>query len=345
MNQKTTYFLSYFLGRTFFLGFGFSLILSMVAKDAWISFILGTLLGIIIIYFLSLIKEKMQNRTLKEYAAQNKIVACFLTLLFLLFNIVIMNQILFILETFASSFFLIESPPFYILIPVFFIIIRINKYPETLGRIAEILMPISLLMTLFSLVILTPSSNFTNFLPIMTHSSKDMILSTLFFAVYSSAPFLLLLDTPLEKPKLILPYLIPTITIILTGVLIIGVLGNNLIQIYRYPEYMLLKKIKVFAFLEKIENIVSVTWVFDTIMTLSLCEKNVQNLLPKKEKKSLLIIILGLLYFSVIYLGKIYAIELQIYHILPMILGAISIILLTTLFLYQKKNKKKSKTT
>ena len=46
----------------------------------------------------------------------------------------------------------------------------------------------------------------------------------------------------MNNNKLIRKYLFSTATIILIGILIIAVLGPNLIQIYRYPEYMILKK-------------------------------------------------------------------------------------------------------
>ena len=61
-----------------------------------------------------------------------------------------------------------------------------------------------------------------------------------------------------------------------------GILGANLVDIYRYPEYMTLKKIKLFNFVEKVENIVSITWIFDLFITLAVSGNNMKELLPKK---------------------------------------------------------------
>ena len=115
--------------------------------------------------------------------------------------------------------------------------------------------------------------------------------------------------------KLIRKYLFGTISIILIGILIIAVLGPNLIQIYRFPEYMILKKIKVFQFLEKIENIISITWILDVFMTLAMIGQNIKMTLPKKWNNILFLSFLVMIFFFVIYLGEIYFIEIQVYAI------------------------------
>ncbi len=342
MSKRKIYSLSYFLGRSFFLGFGYSVILYSTNKDSWICFLLGTMLGIILIYGISKIKEQMKDLTLKEYLKEKKVLKYIILSIFFLFNIYILSQLFFILETFASSFFLINSPTAFILLPLFFLIYRITRKSwSTVGRIAEIFMPVSLTIVIFSMIILIPYGTTDKFLPIMTQSTIDMIKTTLFFAFYTSSPFLLLLNAPMEDNKLIRKYLLSTGTIIIIGVLIIAVLGPNLIQIYRYPEYMILKKIKVFQFLEKVENIVSITWILDVFMTLAISANNVKIILPEKKKNIFFFIVLVLLYFLVIYLGEIYYLELEMYTFLPLVLGGFEIILILLLLYYHLRTRKK----
>ena len=344
MSKRKMYALSYFLSRSFFLGFGYSVILSITNKDSWICFLLGTLIGICFIYAISKIKEKMLNLTMKEYLQNHKILKYIILILFFCFNIFMMSQLLFILETFASSFFLINSPTFFILLPILFLIYRITiKGWSTIGRIAEIFMPISLIIVILSIAILTPYGTTDKFLPIMTQNTFQMIRSTFMVAFYTTAPFLLLLNVPMQDHKLIRKYLFGTITIILIGILIIAVLGPNLIQIYRYPEYMILKKIKVFQFLEKIENIISITWILDVFMTLSIIAYNLRLTLPKKRNSFYFLAILAILFFFVIYLGEIYFIELQVYTVLPMILGGFEIILILLFLIHKIRIKKEAK--
>lgn len=342
MSKRKTYSLSYFLGRAFFLGSGYSLILATTDKDSWICMLLGTILGVIFVYGISKIKEHMEKENLKDYLNHNKFLKGIILLLFFLFNLFIMIEILFILETFASSFFLIRSPSYFILLPVIYLIYRITKKGwNTIGRVGELLMPISLVIIIITFMILVPYGKIDNFLPVMTSETKDLICYTLFYAFYSSAPFLLLLNAPMKDTKIPRKYLFSSITILLKGALIIAVLGPNLIQIYRYPEYMILKKIQVFNFLEKIENIISITWIIDLFMILSMSVQNIKETIPKKKNKLVLISLLFLIYFVVIYLGKVYQIELQVYYILPIILGVFEVVLILHLFLYRLVSKKK----
>ena len=343
MSKRKIYSLSFFLGRAFFLGFGYSVILSITNKDSWICFLLGTILGILLIYGISKIKKQFPEDEIKNYLKKNKILKYIILTIFFLFNFFIMSQLLFILETFAASFFLIHSPSYFILIPIVYLTYRITiKGWNTIGRIAEIFMPISLCIIIFSILALIPNCTIDKFLPIMTQSTTDMIKSTLFVTFYTSAPFLLLLNAPMEDTKLVRKYLLSTGTIILIVFVIIAVLGPNLIQIYRYPEYMILKKIKIFEFLEKIENIVSITWILDVFLTIAMSAHNIRLTIPKKKNNLIFISILTLLFFIVIYLGKIYFIELELYNYLPMILGAFEIILIILFFLYHLITRKKN---
>ena len=287
----------------------------------------------------------MNHLTLKEHLVKSKFWKFLILTIFFLFNVFIMSQLLFILETFASSFFLIHSPKFFILIPIIFLIYRITvKSWNTIGRISEIFMPLSVVIVISSILFLTTYGQLDNFKPLFTESTTDFIKSTLYFASFSSAPFLLLLNAPLKESKLVKNYILTTLSIILIGTLIIAVLGPNLIQIYRFPEYMILKKIKIFEFLEKIENIISITWILDVFMTLAISANNIRQTLPKKANTATFLITLLALYLFVIYLGEIYFIELQVYFILPIILGIFQILILLLLFIYQITHKTKTQT-
>ncbi len=343
MSKRKTLSMCYFLGRAFFLGFGFSVLLNISNKDSWICFLCGSILGLLFVYALSKIKENMKSLTLKDHLGKSKLFKIIILTIFFLFNVFIMSQLLFILETFASSFFLIHSPKFFILIPIVFLIYRITiKSWSTIGRISEIFMPLSLVIVIFSIIFLTTYGQIENFKPLFTESTFDFIKSTLYYASFSSAPFLLLLNAPLKDTKLVKGYILSTLSILLIGTLIIAVLGPNLIQIYRFPEYMILKKIKIFVFLEKIENIISITWILDVFMTLAISANNIRHTLPKKANAITFSSILLILYFFVIYLGEIYHIELQIYFILPIILGVFQIVILLLLWIYQITHKTKT---
>ncbi len=141
----------------------------------------------------------------------------------------------------------------------------------------------------------------------------------------------------MQKNKLAGKFIFSTITVILMCIYIIGVLGPNLIEIYRYPEYMVLKKIKIFNFIEKVENIISIAWLFDLFMALGISGENIKECLPKKHRNITFFLILIILYFGAILSGIYYHEELMLYHILPIVLGIFEFIMLFLLMLIPKK--------
>jgi len=339
INNRKVFSMSYFLGRIFFVGFGFSLLRKLVGIDSWIAATLGTILGGGIIYLYSILRQKV-NGNLKDVKA-NPLIKWSLIIVFFLFNIFVFSQIFFIFQTFASSFFLIKSPIYFISLPVPFIIYRICKKGfSTISKIAEILMPLSILLFLFSFLGLLKYFNIDYFKPVLMTPLPTVLQGTLYFTAYSSSSFFLLLNVPMEKQKLTCKYFFSSITVVLLCTYIIGVLGPNLIQIYRYPEYMMLKKIKIFNFLEKVENILSLTWLFDLFIAMSIAGNNIKESLPKKKQNVLFFGILILLYISVLISGIYYQEELLLYHILPIVLGIFEVIMLLLLLLLPKKKNR-----
>ena len=338
MNNLKTFSLSYFLGRAFFLGFGFSLLAKLLDKDAWIACLLGMLFGSMIIFLFQTAKDKLKG----NFNDTKSWTKWPLKILFFLFNLFIYSQIVFIFQTFASSFFLIKSPVFFIVLPIPFIIYRICKSGfTTIAKVAEVLMPISLFLFLFGILGLTQNFKLDYFTPVLTHSPQDILSGSLFFAFYSTAPFLLMLNIPTEKNKFVFKYLMTCLSILLLCFFIIGILGPNLMQVYRYPEYMTLKKLRVFNFIEKVENIISIAWLFDSFVTLSVTGNNLKLSLPKKHQNIYFIILLVILYGWSILSSIYYQEGLIVYHVLPIILGVFEVFLLALLLIPKWKKSPK----
>lgn len=334
MNKKPLFAISFFLGGTFFLGYGYSLLMGMVGKDAWISLLIGVFLGIGVIYLLEQIKKKEQSG-IEKYKMMNRII-------FFFFNLFLFGQILFIFQTFASSFFLIKSANWFITLPIPFIIYKIAKSGfSTIGKISEILVPIALFLLVFAFVGLFEHFKLDSFTPIFTSSIDKILQGALLVMTYSTMPYFLLLKVNLKTPKLIKGYLASELAVILIAIFIIAVLGPNLIGIYRYPEYMILKEIKLFDFIEKVENIVCVAWLFNLFVFLSLSGYNLKECLPKKKNNLYFIVLLGIMYIVAILESYFYPQELALYHILPYVFLGIEILLILTSFLsYRKKRLK-----
>ncbi len=334
MTKRMTFAYVYFLTRVFFIGFGFSFLFNIAGKDAWISFIIGNIISLFLVWYIAKIKEKYQvNCFLKEKGN------LFLKILIGLFAIIVGIEILFIFQTLASNFFLVKSPHWFILLPALLLIFRICKKSfTTIGRVGSILMYISLFMVIIALITLTGYVETKNYLPIFTTDIFHLLQASIYYVAYSTAPLIFMIlipDTDNHLPKY---YFLANLTIIIMGTLIIGILGPDLINIYRYPEYMILKVIKILNFIEKVENVFAIATLFDLFMVLSISMNSIKEKLPLKGQNIWFSLILLFVFSLSIFLGIYYSLALQIYYYLPIIL-LIFVILILIIFTIKLKRK------
>ena len=76
-----------------------------------------------------------------------------------------------------------------------------------------------------------------------------------------------------------------------TVVGIIGNMGIDLSIIYQYPEYAVLKRINLFNFLDRIENILSMQRIIKMFMMLCIFTYFISSTLDKSNNKKYIIII------------------------------------------------------
>lgn len=346
ITKKQKLSVMYFLSRALFLGVGFSLIFDKVGKDAWISVILGTLLGLIVVYPISKILKYKKDKSLSEVLKEMKFIGLFIRIIFIAFLIFLLYECIVIMQTLTTSFFLINTPPIIVGISgAFLAILTIKENDTTLFKVGESLVVIAIITVLIIFSILLSYSELEAFLPVFTVSYKDIIKGALYYAAFSTGPLLLTLDFKDDGKNIISCYLVSSLALLFICFLIIGVLGPELIKIYRFPEYMVLKRIKLLDFIEKIENIISIIWILDAFMILATTTQTLKNLLPKKGGKILSSIILIIVTIVTgIYFGGNYVLDLKIYYYVPIILGiAIALILIPififSLFKYKKRIK------
>ena len=256
--------LSFFLTRSLFFGLGITKIFHLSKNDAWISGIIGTLIGLGIISLIYYLKK--DNSNFSQFLKHGfwGSIAKILVLLLASFCI---HDVFLSLTTMTSSFLLPQTPSIIIAIAVLLTIIYGNyKGVASFAKVAEILLPISLVIFAFKVGSSLIITDYNNFLPFLYGHKLGIIKASIVYALLSTVPSLLLVNV--DKVKLnykdfILGYLIGSGTIILTLISVNGVLGPTLANILRFPEYMTLKKLRIYNFIENIENILAFTWLFD----------------------------------------------------------------------------------
>ncbi len=240
--MKEKPFIIYFLTQSLFLGFGISILFSISSKDCYIGALLGLLIGFVIIYLYSKFLELKKKRNLKEILKQNKILGIFVYLLLIIASYILLIYSLVIYKVFVASFMLIKTPEILLLIPiVIFGTYGAFKGLTVINRVAESLIPIALGLAAFAFLGVVGLFDTTNFLPILTTTPSNFFKTAITFAGISTFPNILTIHYQ-EKPKYMLTtYSLTCLLIIATIIYVNGILGEEIVHIYRFPEYMVLK--------------------------------------------------------------------------------------------------------
>jgi len=333
--------LTYFIARSSMFGIGFFLIFQNAGKDAWISVLLGTLLGIIVLYLYNLIKKYLNNESL-EQTLKKSFVGKIYNILFIIFYLYLMTIVFILLPLFVNSFYLTTTPKIIINIPFILLAIYITfKGKEVIENLSTFLCVFSLLIILFFGISLTGYCDFSNLLPILTNGTNNIIKCSFIYAAITSIPQIITINYSNDYKTTIKNYLISSLTIFIIVFFTIIALGEPLLKIYSFPEYTVLRQIKILNFIENIENISAFIWYFDLFIMLSVITTNLKDTLPKKYNLIYFyILIFTILLFTSFVIDKNYIYILQIIYIHPIILAIFFIIFISLLFYLKFKNKK-----
>lgn len=342
ITNKQKLYLCYFLTRASFLGVGYSYILKRSSKDAWLTTILGLIIGYFIVLTFKKILDYKEGKNLNEIFG-HKLSDYILKLFIIIFALYIIFQLHFILQTFLTSFFLILTPPWFIVFPFLLILCFIvTKGIKNIAKVSESLFWISVIFPIIIFMVLYSNIDFKHFLPIYTLKTTNLLYSSFIFATLTSVPNIFLLNIKNNGKNITKMYMYSAFSIILMFTLIIGVFGPALATSYRYPEYMILKRIKALGFIEKVENIISIVWLLDGFFLVSMAARCIYDLLPKKynNKIGVLLVIL-IFYLTSFFVGKNYILRLKLYYITPLIY-IISFILIGIPLLFKAKKLSKN---
>lgn len=329
--------LAYFLSRSLFLGGGISLLFLNASKDAYLAIILGTLLGIGVIYLISLVSNKI-NKPLNEYLKEKSIFNILIKLIFIIYIIFLIFILLTILATFLYSYFLIFTPSLISCLPFIFLATFLNsKSIKNISYIAGVLLILSLVLVFLKTILLANEFDFSNLLPIMSVKPQKLFISSLLFAILSTAPFITIIDEQITFKENIKYYLISILTIFIVVLTITIVLGE-MVNIYSYPEYSVLRKISLFKFIENIENFVCAGWFFDIFISLSICSLKLKKIINVKSSFIPFIITLIVLFIVNDFVANNFYNSMAIYKTFPIILAIFMITIIILLLIKKKKD-------
>ena len=258
--------LTNFFSKALFLGIGISKVLIDAKESAIFSIILGTIFGTIILFILNKLSFYKCNGIRK------------LIMFIIIYILLVIGLTEF--TTLISSIYLIDIKKYILMLPTLAVILYMNsKSIEVHYKVSSMLYSVSFTIFIVSFFSLAPKIDYLNLLPLFNVSLKKILFTSLEFTLFSVVPNILLGGLDIKKDnKIIKRYLMSNLLLSLVILLTQGILSIELVRMFKFPEYIVLKKISLLDFINNVENIISFIWIFTIFMYLSICSKELYDM-------------------------------------------------------------------
>ena len=332
-------FLSSFLYRSFYIIGLFNLIISISKGDSIFSIIIGILLGLIVLYSYFYLNDKLtkDNIFIKISKSLPKVISDFIIATLIILFIFICGFTLYNLSLFVNYNLLnnINILPISTLL-IITVIYLASKGINTITRVSGILIFTFISLVIISMITLINYSDTNSFLSIYEGSIYHMVLSV--------TPIFLLLIIPKDRIEdnkkynryMLITYIISFVYILINYFLILSILGIKLTSILNYPDIIVLQKVSLLNFVERIEDLLSFKLMFDGFLFLVLAsfyiKEGILHLFRMKPNKKLILVV-GLMILIVSIYFKITNIKLVLY-----LMTAILLIHFILMILIRKKS-------
>lgn len=286
----------FLISRSLFLGAGVSLVLTAGEKDAWIACILGFILGSLILFIYTKLSNSIEG-SIHNYLIKKTPLNLLIRLSLLLFYLAFVFLLFIVFATFIYAYYLPFTKAIVSCAPFLFLAIYLgNKGTLAISRVAQILFWIALVAISIKVVAIVPYIKTENFLPIYTISHSKLFISTMNYAILTTAPYLLMLEDKCSYKTNLKSYFLTFLVIFIMIFYITGCFGSNLEKTFSYPEFTVLRLINYFNFIQNIESFLAINWVFDIFIALSYASKKIKDICHYKNNIFTYIILFILLF-------------------------------------------------
>ena len=275
-----TCILVYFIVRSTSLGMVMNNYIKFGKNNAYLSPIIGTILGFIpLLMFLKLADYR------PDLNINDKNICLFGKKIGNIINIIIMTSISFLavliiwnLTNFICSQYLYKTSKFIVSIIFMVPIVYISlKNIKVLLRSSNLLFYFSCFIFITCIIGLVVQVKFNNLLPFLEDGIMGPFNGALSHIAFAVLPLFSLLIIPKDIIKdkkifnkyIIIMYLIASLSKIIVIFFTVSVFGIDLAYIYKFPDYLLLRRIMSGGFFERLESILAIQWFFDFFIALS----------------------------------------------------------------------------
>ena len=250
-------------------------------QDAWIAAIIGTGIGLLVIWLFCIIAKWFPLLTYVQINEKilGKWVGKIVSLLFVFMSFLYCASLLFQSGTFVNTHVMPNTPMAVLnILMALIIVMGVRLGLETLARSAEILILVFFVLFIFLVVFVSPEIKFENLQPVFEVKTKTIINSTIFLVAVSSlnsVVLLMILPAFINKPKqatksFLTGNLIGGIVLIIITFLCVSVIGAENTDRQLYPGYELAKRINIADFIQRIEGIMATLWIITLYFKTSL---------------------------------------------------------------------------
>ncbi|WP_158289429.1 GerAB/ArcD/ProY family transporter [Paenibacillus flagellatus] len=251
-----------------------SIAASVSKQDAWLSGLLGIMLGLGAAWFLFRFGRLKPDSTLVGFARDvlGRWAGGAVVVLYLCYFLINASVILREIGDFTTTQFFPNTPIQVIHLMVVFILVwGFKSGLETIARTGEVFFPIFALLLTSLFVFLMPQVEFSRVQPIMGQGLPNIVRGSMYLFTYSFCEmclFLMILPSVVRNRHaardFVLASSIGGIAVFAIATLSILVLGADLSAHYRYTSYVLAQKISIGHFVERVEPILAINWIIST---------------------------------------------------------------------------------
>lgn len=313
-----------------FLGVGIFISIKTAGVDSYLCIIVSFILGLYILFLFRNIFNYEPDLPIYQKLEKlfGKKVGLIFNFLFIINTLMFCISMLYDLTNFIVSQFLQQTPDIVIIIPFALLICYLcTKGIQNISRTTFILVILNIILLIIALISLVPQIKASNLMPSLEHGIFPPLKGGAYITLFNILPLYLLLAIPKnnivqsEKNKkyFFVTYTLSLFIMFLIILTTMGNLGVHLSSIYQYPEYMVLKRINFFNFINRIENIINIQWIFGLYILLTLGIFYINSFVNKKNRKIIpyfiisIVILLSFIFFKNIVIFNTYIQKYLIY--------------------------------
>ena len=335
----------YFIMHSCFVGISINNLFFISKQNTPISILFAIIIGLVPIFIFLYIMNYKPNLSIIELNQElfGRKIALILNLLLLGFVLSLAVTIFYNLCNFINSQYLYRTPV--TMIGIIFAIgiwYMLSKGLPTFARVIMILLYIDIFLYLLSFIGLVGQVDINNLRPFMDEGLQPIVTGSLHYVAYNILPIFLLTIIPKDQIKkdrhfnqhVIYSYLITNVMLFIIAFCTLSILGIELCQLYQYAEFHILKRVSILGFITRVENTLSIQWIFDMLITCAIAVYFVENGIKRiwhtqseKNEKIIYTVLLGIIFFlseiifptntdAYQFLSKVYPVLLYIFFFL-----------------------------